>query len=100
MLSKPTWDDVDTVYDRMQAHGLLRVRASPGSIMGHIFSIAVFGRATIREYPGTSLDAILEDYCKWKNINVNVLFAKYHIIRHREGALQPDPRATLEMLMR
>lgn len=97
---KPDWADVNVVYGRMQAHGLLRVRVSPGSTMGHIFSIAVFARAARRRQPDFSLTKFIDVYCGWKKIDRNALFAAYSLIRRREGALQPDPIATLEVLSR
>ena len=95
---KPDWDDVGTVYDRMQGLGLLKVRASPGGITGHIFSLAVFARAARYQTRIFDLDEFIKDYCEWKNIDKEELMEGIRDYREEMGSWNPDPIVLLEVL--
>lgn len=95
---KPDWEDVGTVYDRMQALGLLNIRASPGGITGHIMSLAVFARAARYQDVNFDLEEFIELYCKCKNINKDDLTERIREYREDLGHLDTDPITLLEVL--
>lgn len=57
----------------MQGRRLLEKRAAPGSVAGHIMSIAVFGRAERRTGDWLGAAEVIEEYALWKHIDVDVL---------------------------
>lgn len=95
---KPDWEDVGTVYDRMKGLGLLKVRANPGGISGHIFSLAVFARAARYQDSNFSLEEFIKEYCEWKNIDQEELISQICDFREGMGCLQPDSIVLLEVL--
>lgn len=95
---KPDWDDVGTVYDRMQGLGLLKVRASAGGIAGHIFSLAVFARAARYQSRVFDLEEFIQEYCEWKEIDYDDLMERIRDFREDMGSWNPDPIALMEVL--
>lgn len=95
---KPDWDDVGTVYDRMQALGLLRLRCDPGGIAGHIMSLAVFARAARYQQQEFQLTEFIEEYCDCKKIDSHELMERIREFREDLGMWEQDPIVMLELL--
>lgn len=94
----PDWEDVGTVYDRMQGLGLLTLRASPGGITGHIMSLAVFARAARYQDRTFDLNEFIEEYCECKKIDKEDLLERIRAYRENLGHWDPDPITLLEVL--
>lgn len=94
----PDWDDVGTVYDRMQGLGLLRIRARPGGIAGHVFSLAVFARADRYASQDFDMDEFIEEYCDTKEIDKDELMDEIRDFRDDMGHWDTDPISLLEVL--
>ena len=94
----PDWDDVGTVYDRMQALGLLRLRCDPGGIAGHIMSLAVFARAARYQQKDFNLSEFIEEYCECKNIDSEELMERIEEFREELGLWTQNPLVMLEVL--
>lgn len=95
---KPGWDDVGTVYERMQGLGLLTVRASPGGITGHLFSLAVFARAARYQDKVFDLREFIDEYCEWKKFDKDDFMEAIRDYREQMGSWNPDPILLLEVL--
>lgn len=67
------WDDVRTVYDRMQGRRLLEVRATPGTAPGHILSMAAFGRAQRKTGEWHGVEYLFHWYAQFKGIDEDAL---------------------------
>ena len=94
----PDWEDVGTVYDRMQAHGLLSLRASPGGITGHIMSLAVFARAARYQDKSFDLEGFIAEYCECKNIDHDDLMERIREYCESLGLWLTEPFLLLEVL--
>lgn len=94
----PDWDDVGIVYDRMQSRGLLRIRAKPGGITGHIMSCAVFARAARMMERFFDMEMFIDLYCKCKEIDQDKFLSQIHDYLDELGHLDTDPIALLEVL--
>lgn len=94
----PDWEDVGTVYDRMQGLGLLTLRASPGGITGHIMSLAVFARAARYQDKAFDLERFIGEYCECKNIDFDDLMERIREYRENLGHWDTDPMTLLEVL--
>lgn len=94
----PDWDDVGTVYDRMQGLGLLRVRARPNGIAGHVFSLAVFARADRYVSEFFDMDEFIYEYCDSKEIDRNELMDEIRDYLEDMGHWDTDPISLLEVL--
>lgn len=97
-MTSPDWDDVGTVYDRMQGLGLLRVRARPNGIAGHVFSLAVFARADRYVSKCFDMDEFIEEYCDTKGIDKDELMDEIRDFRDDMGHWDTDPISLLEVL--
>ena len=94
----PDWEDVGTVYDRMQGLGLLTLRASPGGITGHIMSLAVFARAARYQDRTFDLNEFIEEYCECKKLDKEDLLERIRAYRENLGHWDTDPITLLEVL--
>lgn len=97
MLS-PDWDDVGTVYNRMQGLGLLTTRARPNGPAGHIFSAAVFARAARYATRDFDLEEFIKEYCEWKEFNTEEFLGMIREFRDNLGHWDTDPYTLLEVL--
>lgn len=64
-----TWADFDEAYTRMQALRLLEVKARPGTVPGHMLTLAIFGKGQKRvgEWKGGAV--LLDWYAEYKQID-------------------------------
>lgn len=94
----PDWEDVGTVYDRMQGLGLLTIRARPNGPAGHLFSMAVFARAERYACRYFDMDEFINEYCEFKDFDRDELLDMIREFREELGHLDTDPIVILEVL--
>ena len=94
----PDWDDVRTVYDRMDAQRLLNQRNPPGTIVGHILSLAVFARAARYQEDWFDMEQFIYRYCSAKNIDHDALMERLADFLECSGHWVTDPIEMLEGL--
>lgn len=94
----PDWEDVGTVYDRMQARRMFTRRAKPGGVIGHLFSMAVFARAERRLDSDFDPVQFTEEYAEFKKIDLCDLVDAINEELEIECFFEVDLYAMLEVL--
>lgn len=94
------WDDVRIVYDRMKGRQLLEVQARPGSIAGHIMSIAVFARAERREGGYINAGDAIDWYAQFKKVDGTALREQIESYWRDTGHWGASAEAIIEGLSR
>lgn len=94
----PLWDDVRTVYSRMDARRLLRIRPDPGKIAARILCLAVFARAARYQAVSFDLEEFIKEYCCIKKIDYDEFLQEMRDFYDDLGCWDSNPISMMEAL--
>ena len=94
----PLWDDVRTVYSRMDARRLLRIRPDPGKIAARILCLAVFARAARYQAVSFDLEEFILEYCSNKKIDYDEFLQEMRDFYDDLGCWDSNPISMMEVL--
>ena len=96
--ARPLWSDVRTVYTRMDARRLLRIRPDPGKIAGRILCLAVFARAARFQAEPFDLEEFIAEYCECKKIDYDDFLQEMRDFYEDLGCWDSNPISMMEAL--